>query len=94
MSEIDDARNHAPRHPVMRFMMHVLWPAFLGAIITTGVVFSMVDPLDLAWPGVKFDESEESAYTVGFILFWALFSLACGLTYFLGRTDRRRPPSN
>ena len=91
MSEIDDSLKHVPRHSVTRFMMHVLWPAFLGGIITTGVVFSMVDPLDLAWRGLQFDANRESAYTVGFILFWALFSLACSLTYFLGRTDRRRP---
>jgi len=66
-----------------RFLMQVLWPAFLVAIVAEGLFFSMVDPHELVVVGIHLADSRAAAYTVGFLLFWALFTIACALTYIL-----------
>jgi len=66
-----------------RFLMQVLWPAFLVAIVAEGLFFSMVDPHELIVVGIHLADSRAAAYTVGFLLFWALFTIACALTYIL-----------
>ena len=75
-----------------RFMMQVLWPAFLMAIVAEGIFFSMVDPHELTIVGVHLADSREAAYTVGFFLFWILFSVSSGLTYLLSH-GMGEPPS-
>lgn len=77
--------------PLARFLMQVLWPAFLVAIVAEGVFFSMVDPHELVIVGIHLADSREAAYTAGFILFWALFTLSNALTYILANGTR---PSN
>jgi hypothetical protein len=76
-----------------RFMMQVLWPAFLVSVVAEGLLFSMVDPHELVIVGVHLADSREAAYTVGFFVFWALFSLACGLTWILCRGEPQPPTS-
>ena len=66
-----------------RFMMHVLWPAFVMSAVAEGVFFSMIDPHELTIVGLHLADSREAAYTVGFFLFWGLFSICSGLTYLL-----------
>ncbi len=73
-----------------RVMMFVLWPAFLMSAVAEGVFFSMIDPQELNIVGLHLADSREAAYTVGFFLFWALFSLSSGLTWWLAKSDR--PP--
>jgi len=68
-----------------RFLMQVLWPSFLVAIVAEGVFFSMVDPHELTLVGITLADSREAAYTVGFLLFWILFSVSSGLTWLLSR---------
>jgi len=72
-----------------RFLMQVLWPSFLVAILAEGVFFSMVDPEELTLIGIRLADSREGAYTVGFLLFWVLFSLSSGLTWLLMRGSSR-----
>ncbi len=72
-----------------RFLMQVLWPSFLVAIVAEGVFFSMVDPHELTLIGITLADSREAAYTVGFLLFWVLFSLSSGLTWLLSRNSGR-----
>lgn len=69
-----------------RFMMQVLWPAFLVAVAAEGVFFSMVDPHELVIVGLHLADSREAAYTLGFFIFWGFFSLACSLTWVLCST--------
>ena len=71
----------------VRCLMQVLWPAFLGAAITVGVLFSVVDPAQIEWVQIYLNQSREAAYTVGFIVFWALYSLACTITWLLASTE-------
>ena len=69
-----------------RFMMQVLWPAFLVSVVAEGLLFSMVDPQELVMVGIHLADSRESAYTVGFFMLWGLFSLACAMTWLLCAT--------
>lgn len=77
----------APRPPgrprVGRFMMQVLWPAFLMAVVAEGIFFSLIDPHELGIVGTHLADSREAAYTIGFFLFWLLFACASGITYVL-----------
>lgn len=76
-----------------RFLMQVLWPAFMVAVMAEGVFFSMVDPHELVIVGLHLADSRGAAYTVGFLLFWALFTISSALTYILvnglGDTPKR-----
>ncbi len=74
-----------------RFLMQVLWPAFLMAIVAEGLFFSMIDPIELDIVGLHLAASREGAYTVGFFVFWALFTASSGLTYLLGQHSGRPP---
>lgn len=69
-----------------RFLMQVLWPAFLMSIVAEGVFFSMIDPHELTVVGLHLADSREAAYTVGFLVFWAMFTVSNALTYLLSHT--------
>ncbi len=74
--------------PMARFMMQVLWPAFLSAIAAEGVLFSLVDPRELVVVDLHLGNSREAAYTAGFFILWLLFCLSSGITWWLV-TDKR-----
>lgn len=88
-----DDRRFAWRPRLGRVMMQVLWPAFLMAIVAVGVLFSMVDPRELAIVGAYLADSRGAAYTLGFLVFWALFACSSGITYLLGH-GMREPPAD
>jgi hypothetical protein len=71
----------------VRCLMQVLWPAFLGAAITVGVLFSLIDPVQIEWVHVHLYDSRQAAYTIGFILLWVVFSVACTITWLLANTE-------
>ena len=67
-----------------RRAMHILWPAFVMAGVTEALVFAMVDPMDLNWfGGTPVLLSREAIYTLSFLAFWLLISLASALTLLL-----------
>ncbi len=74
-----------------RFLMQVLWPAFLMSIVAEGIFFSMIDPIELDIVGLHLAASREGAYTVGFFVFWVLFTASSGITYLLGQGSGRPP---
>lgn len=77
--------------PAGKVLMAVVWPAFLMAVVAEGIFFSMIDPHELAVVGQHLADSRAAAYTLGFFLFWAMFSISSALTYLLsGRGD---PPA-
>ena len=49
----------------------VMWPAFLGAALADGVIFTLIDPVTVEWFG-QHVVSRQAAYTVGFFFFWLL----------------------
>jgi hypothetical protein len=63
----------------------VLWPAFQMAGVLEMLVFVVVDPSELRWFGAAPVElSRQAVYTVTFLIFWAVISVAGALTMLLG----------
>lgn len=71
----------------VRCLMQVLWPAFVGAAITVGVLFSLIDPIQIEWVQVYLYDSRQAAYTIGFVVLWVVFALACSMTWYLATTE-------
>lgn len=63
-----------------RLLMVILWPSFLMAVISVGIVFSMVDPETLVIHGASIDLSNEVIYSIGFFVFWFLGAIASSMT--------------
>lgn len=68
-----------------QMLMVVVWPAFLMAAVAVGVVFSLVDPHELHVVVAYLGDSRGAAYTVGFFVFWLLFSVCSAMTWLLSR---------
>jgi hypothetical protein len=66
--------------PKSQVAMAILWPAFLMACVSSGVVFSLIDPEQLVVLDQQFHVSNLGMYTLGFLLFWLLGCVASGLT--------------
>ncbi len=66
-------------------LMVVLWPAFLMACVATGLFFSMVDPMELIVLDERVQVHMLGAYTIGFLIFWALGTFSSWLTALLLR---------
>jgi len=66
-----------------RLIMAIVWPAFLMACVSCGLLFSLIDPLDLILFGEKFSMSSQAGYTLGFVLFWFLGCVASTITVVL-----------
>ena len=86
---IQQSRSIDAGRPLGRYLMQVMWPAFLGAAAATGVFFSAVDPLQVDLVGIHLDDDRLATYTLGFLMFWVLFSLSGSLTYYLASTEHR-----
>ncbi len=52
----------------------VLWPAFVGAALGDGILFTLIDPDALAWFGTHETLSRQGVYTIGFFLLWFLIA--------------------
>ena len=62
----------------------VLWPAFLMAGVAEMLVFTLVDPNELHWfGGEAIGLSRQAIYTLAFLMFWALISVAAAITAWL-----------
>ncbi len=66
--------------------MQTLWPAFLGAVIGTGIIFSLFDPADARDLPTYFPQSVEGIYTVTFLLLWVANTVSCATTWYLSIT--------
>lgn len=79
----------------------ILWPAFLMAGVAEVLVFAVVDPAELHWFGEEhIDWSQDTIYSVTFLLFWGVIATASALTQLLsgpegdaGRSSRRTYPA-
>lgn len=72
-----------PRVNPSRLIMAIVWSAFLMAAVSCGLLFTMIDPLDLIIFGEKFSLSSQAGYTLGFIIFWLLGCVASTITVVL-----------
>lgn len=66
----------------LRWLMWVLWPAFLSAGVGFALVFALIDPRELRVFGSALDLSRGAVYTTGFLLAWALCALSSALTLY------------
>lgn len=68
----------------VRRSLQILWPAFVMAGMTEMMVFAVVDPGELHWFGGDVVEwSRQAVYTVSFLIFWLLFTVAGAITVLL-----------
>lgn len=76
-----------------RVALQVLWPAFLMAGVLEVLVFALVDPSDLQWPGgAPIEASRQAIYTLSFLAFWAVTAAASAFTALLLCTEQGRDP--
>jgi hypothetical protein len=88
--DYEPSRSVDAGRPLGRFLMQVLWPAFLGAAAASGLFFSAVDPLEVNLVGIHLEGDRLATYTLGFLVFWVLFALSGALTYMLVNTESGR----
>ncbi|MDC8783892.1 hypothetical protein [Roseateles koreensis] len=61
--------------------MAIAWPAFVMAGVMEALVFAVVDPGDLTWFGAeRMDLSRQAVYTLSFLIFWGVISLASSIS--------------
>jgi hypothetical protein len=66
----------------------ILWPSFVMAGVLEMLVFAVIDPTAVYWPGADTVEwSRITLYSVAFLLFWAVIALSTAVTEYLTRTD-------
>jgi hypothetical protein len=65
----------------------VLWPSFLAACLLEGLVFAMVDPAELHWPGYVAAPSNQAIYTAAFFAFWLITLACCRVVLWLAATN-------
>jgi hypothetical protein len=71
---------------MIRTLLQILWPAFLGAGVLELLVFAHVDPGDVhTLGGVPLGLSRQAVYTLTFFGLWGVVAAACGLTWILLR---------
>jgi hypothetical protein len=69
-----------------QFAITLLWPSFLMAGVLEMLVFVVFDPADMRWPGgAALELSSRAAYTVTFLIFWAVIAVAGALTSLLSQ---------
>jgi len=70
----------------------ILWPSFLAACLLEAMVFAIVDPAELHWPGHLGTPSTRGIYTVAFFGFWLVCGLCSRLVLWLAESDRPHTP--
>jgi hypothetical protein len=78
--EVNTANN------VKRWVL-IVWPAFVAACLLEVLVFSMIDPGELHWPGFLAQPSRQGIYTVAFFCFWLISMVGSGLAWWLACPD-------
>jgi hypothetical protein len=81
----------APATTLQRWIF-VVWPAFLAACVLEAVVFALVDPAQLHWPGPLAETSRKTTYTLAFFCFWLISAGCSGLALWLASPVKSDPP--
>ena len=74
---------------VLRQCVLILWPAFLAACLIEALVFSLIDPGEIHWPGQMPQPSRQSVYSVAFFLFWVITAACNAMVLWLSKSERR-----
>lgn len=64
-------------------LMCIAWPAFLMTVILEGLVFAVIDPMDLHFVAEGFQLSRQGFYTLAFFVFWGVIAFASAMSIFL-----------
>lgn len=84
MDDIPHERRPGDQPGLARSAMFILWPSFFMAGVTLALVFAVVDPNDLTWFGAApMDLPRGAIYTLSFLIFWLLISLASAMSMLL-----------
>lgn len=73
----------------LRLAVLVLWPSFLAACLLEALVFSMVDPGEVHWPGQLPQPSRQTVYTLAFFLFWLITAGCSAMAVWLAKPQAR-----
>jgi hypothetical protein len=87
MKNPDLCKPVAPEGSCLRNAVLILWPSFLAACMLEGVVFAMVDPSELHWPGLVSQPSRQGVYTVAFFMFWSITMACSSLVLWLAKPE-------
>ncbi|WP_293406011.1 hypothetical protein [Polaromonas sp.] len=60
-----------------------VWVGFLAACLLEGLVFSLVDPGEVHWPGRMPQPTRLGIYTMAFFCFWLIGMAAAGAALWL-----------
>lgn len=78
-------------HPPPR-ALRLLWPAFVGASALEMLVFAVVDPATLHWPGgASVALSDLAVYSLAFLVFWAVVAAAIAVAFALDGPGVNKP---
>ena len=79
-----------PSRPLRARVLLILWPAFVMAGVLEMLVFAVIDPGAVQWPGVDtFEWSRSTLYSVAFLVFWGVLALSTAVTEYLTRDEMR-----
>ncbi len=68
---------------MLRMTMSILWPSFVAAGIGLGIVFTLVDPMELIVLGERVRASRSAIYSLGFFILWAIAAMSAAMSAFL-----------
>ena len=71
-----------------KYLMWVLWPSFIAAGMGVGIIFTLIDPTELAILGYPVHTGRMAVYTLGFFILWAICAVASALSCFLQATSQ------
>ena len=77
-----------PQRPLRARVLLILWPSFVMAGVLEMLVFAVIDPGAVQWPGLDTLEwSRSTLYSVAFFVFWGVIAVSTAITEYLTRTD-------
>ena len=82
MSNLDLEKSRTARRWIL-----VTWPAFLAACLLEALVFSMVDPGEVHWPGQASQPARQGIYTIAFFCFWLICAACSTLVLWLQKGE-------
>lgn len=68
---------------MVKKVMWILWPSFIAAGIGVGIIFTLVDPMELMVLGGRVHASRTTIYSLGFFVLWAIAAMASAMSCFL-----------
>ncbi len=71
---------------MLKQIMWILWPSFIAAGIGVGIIFTLIDPMELVVLGDRVHASRTTIYSLGFFVLWAIAAMASAMSCFLAKT--------